>query len=127
MSEASKRPTLLTVLCILSFIASGLGILFGVLLLVGAAAVLSQLGSIPGLSATGGSGYLIGTLVLAGVQFYGVLQMWNLKKIGFFIYAGVQAVGIVLPLIFGMPFSAFGLAITALFVGLYYINLKVMS
>lgn len=74
-NTAGQRPTLLTVLCILSFISAGLGILFGVLLLVGAAAVLGSLGSLPGMSVGGGSAYLIISLILAGVQFYAVLQM----------------------------------------------------
>lgn len=114
MSETTgQRPTLLTVLCILSFISAGLGILFGVLLLVGAAAILGSLGSIPGMSVGGGSAYLIISLILAGAQFYAVLQMWNLKKLGFFIYAGVQVASIILGAVMGTGFSAFGAAIAA--------------
>jgi len=52
--------------------------------------------------------------------------MWKLKKLGFFIYSGVQVLGIVITLIFG-GFSIVGVAITAVFVGLYYINLKSMN
>jgi hypothetical protein len=128
MSDSTgQRPTLLTVLCILSFISAGLQILFGVLFLVGAAAILGSLGSMPGMSAAGGSAQLIAMLVLGIVQFYAVLQMWKLKKIGFFIYAGVQVVGIILPLVFGQGFSVVGTAITAAFVGGYYMNVKVMN
>lgn len=128
MSESTtKRPTLLTVLCVLSWISAGLVALFSVLVLVGAAALLSSLGSLPGMGAAGGTVQLIIALVLAGAQIYAVLQMWNLKKIGFFIYAGVQVIGIVVPLIFSAPFSIVGVGITALFVGLYYVNLKSMT
>jgi len=77
--------------------------------------------------AAGGTISLILNFVLAAASFYGVLQMWNLKKQGFFIYAGVQVAMIVVTLAFGGGFSIFGVAITALFIGLYYMNLKKMS
>lgn len=128
MSEATTttRPTLLTVLCILSWISGALGALFSLLVLVGAAAILSSMGNIPGMSAGGSTVSLIITLVLSIAQIYGVLQMWKLKKMGFFIYSGVQVLSIVSTVIF-FGFNIIGVGIAALFIGLYYINLKHMN
>ncbi len=129
MSETSQRPTLLTVLCILSFISAGITALFVLLVLVAAGALASNAALAPYLSqvAAGGTIYMILTIVLAGASFYGVLQMWKLKKLGFFIYAGANVVALIVPLIFGAGFSIVGAGLTALFVGLYYMNVKSMT
>lgn len=77
--------------------------------------------------ATGGTVSLILQIVLAVASFYGVLQMWKLKKIGFFIYSGAQVAMIIVSLAFGGGFSILGVGLTALFIGLYYMNVKKMS
>ena len=124
--SAGKRPGLLTVLCILTFIGSGLGTLFMLLATVGMGALME---SIPGLGAAmgGGTAYFAISTVLAAASLYGAIQMWKLKKLGFFIYAGAGVVGIILPLAFGLPFSAMGAVFPVLFIVLYYLNVKHMS
>jgi len=131
-TSTKKRPALLTVLCILSFIGSGLGVLFGLLLTVGAGGILSFLDNIPGFSgAMAGSGggtaigYLILNLVLNAGTLTGAIMMWKLKKLGFWIYAGSYVIQFILPMIFiGGRFGIFGFIIMALFVTLYALNLK---
>ncbi|MCB0381518.1 MAG: hypothetical protein KDD24_09695 [Flavobacteriales bacterium] len=124
--STGKRPGLLTVLCILTFIGSGLGTLFMLLATVGMGALME---SIPGLGAAmaGGTDYFAIGTVLAAASLYGAIQMWKLKKMGFFIYAGASVVSIILPLVFGLPFSAMGAVIPVLFIVLYYLNVKHMN
>ncbi len=125
-AEAGKRPGFLTVLCILTFIGSGLGLLGGLLMTIGMGSIM---GSIPGMGAAMGGGtayFAIGT-VLAAASLFGAIQMWKLQKQGFFIYAGASVVGIILPLIFGLPFSAMGAIFPVLFIILYYLNVKHMN
>ena len=77
MNQGSNgRPTFLTVLCILTFIGSGLGVLGGLLGMVGTSAL--------GMFAPQGT-MLVQILGLAasGLCLYGALQMWGLKKQGF--------------------------------------------
>ena len=121
------RPTFLTILCILSFIGSGLGILGSLLLLVGAGAIMSYLGSMGGATGAGSMGYVIALLILSGASLFGAIQMWKLKKMGFFVYAGASVVGIILPLVFGLGFSAVGAIVPIAFIVMYYLNVKHMS
>lgn len=74
----AKRPTFLTVLCILSYIGCA----------------IQLLGSLGRLKTTLG----IVTLLAAIICFVGVLMMWKLKKTGFYIYV----VGEVVPIISGI-------------------------
>ena len=125
-AETAKRPGFLTVLCILTFIGSGLGVLGGLLMTVGMGSLME---SIPGMGAAMGGGtayFAIGT-VLAAASLFGAIQMWKLKKQGFFIYAGANIVGLILPLVFGLPFSIAGAIIPVLFIVLYYLNVKHMN
>lgn len=152
MSQGNARPTLLTVLCILSFIAAGIGIIS--MLLVGAARGVVDAAGVnvqetmnTEMANSGASGeqvaalnsamdqattafswpYIITAMVLILVGLYGVIKMWKLQKQGYYIYAGTQVAGIVVPLIFGMAFSTFGAVLAVAFIALYGMNLKHMS
>ena len=74
-----------------------------------------------------GTGYFVVMFLLSGASIYGAVKMWGLKKMGFYIYAGAQALLIIFPLFFGIEFCVFGLVMTVLFIVLYYINLKHME
>ncbi len=74
----NQRPQFLTVLCILSYIGCGLAIIGG----------LMSIGKISGII----------NLLAALICLYGVLQMWKLKKIGFYFYL----VGEITPMIVGI-------------------------
>lgn len=132
--QENKRPTFLTVICILTFIGSGLGVLGGLigLLLTGMA---DSLTSIPGLGAAisnaaiGGVTYTIIGLLLSGASLFGALQMWKLKKMGFFIYLIAQILMLIvpfifLPSIFAMAGLIFNILFTAGFIVMYAVNLK---
>ncbi len=93
MNQGSNgRPTFLTVLCILTFIGSGLGVLGGLLGMVGTSAL--------GMFAPQGT-MLVQILGLAasGLCLYGTLQMCGLKKQGFTLYLIGAVIGIVGPII----------------------------
>ena len=75
------RPTFLTVLCILTFVGSGLGILSGLFGLLG----LSFLSSMSS-SLEGGMLWALIALVSSVLCLFGAIQMWGLKKIGFSLY-----------------------------------------
>lgn len=77
--ETGKRPGFLTVLCILTFIGSGLGIIGGLLGLVGSSAL--------GMFAPEGTVIVQVVGLLASVLcLFGALKMWGLYKQGFIIY-----------------------------------------
>jgi hypothetical protein len=149
-SGVPERPAFLTVLCVLSYIASG-----GYLLLMLIVGLMKgsfesendqtfvqalvenareQNPEIEGIDEVSAylevffsSLYMISTVVLTLITVYGVMKMWNLKKQGFFIYAAAGVIGLILPMLFGIPFSMAGLVLTGLFIMLYYLNTKVMS
>jgi hypothetical protein len=87
------RPTFLTVLCILTFIGSGLGVLGGLLGLVGSSALATF--------APAGAGILWSVLALlaAGLCLFGAIQMWGLKKQGFMLYLAGSAISVIVSII----------------------------
>jgi len=128
--EEKKRPSLLAVLCILTFIANGLGILIYLLLTVAFGAFSTMLSGIPGLGAmiaSGGIALFASSLIISVATLFGAIKMWQMKKMGFFIYVGAQVIGLIVPIIFGLGFSFVGFIFTALFVVLYGLNLKHME
>jgi len=125
--QENKRPTFLTVLCILTFIGSGLGTLTYLLMTVGMGSLMSYLGSLGGGVLGGGTTYFAIGTVLAAASLYGAIMMWKLKKMGFYIYTGANVIAIILPLFFGMSFSAIGAVIPVVFIVLYGLNLKELS
>ena len=121
--EVKKRPSFLTVLCILTFIGSGLVLLGGLLVLIAGAALSSYFESIPGMSQeTGGSILpLIISVVFAAVSLFGAIMMWQMKKLGFYIYTAAQVI------VVAVSFSVMGLIFSLLFIGLYFLNFKHMA
>jgi len=137
-AEAGKRPTLLTVLCILSFIAAGFGIIgyLGAIAAVGlvAAAASSLDGAAGAMMATAGPSagllwaYIIVGFVTTLIALFGVIKMWKMKKSGFMMYAvGVGAATIMNIITYGFGASIVGIIITGAFIALYGMNLKHMK
>lgn len=117
-TQTGQRPGFLTVLCILTFIGSGLSILFSLLGIFGIGA-LNNFASAYGVdSGETGVFKLILMVIFSGASLYGAIMMWNLKKIGFYLYVAAQ----ILMVVFGFGWIA--LFFAALFVVLYYLNLK---
>lgn len=150
VNEAPKRPQFLTVLCILTFIGSGLafiGAIWGYFSIQASATVLENMGNTSGDTYGMMSGMqetmmkavenavpnMIIGLVCSLLCLYGALQMWKLKKMGFFIYS----VGEITPAIAGFFLggggliggagAVVGLVFAIVWIVLYAVNLKHMN
>ena len=139
-SEAPKRPVFLTVLCVLSFIAAGLGVIgyVTVLTAMGAASAIASSG-MEGVSdeASAAISYAMSSMPSAGmtwayiivgflttlVSLFGVIKMWKLQKIGYFIYVGSAVASMVMGIIYS-GFGVMGVIFPVLFIVLYGLNLK---
>ena len=120
---AKTRPGFLTVLCILTYIGSGLSLLSYLLLVIAAGTLGSIIESIPGWSEIANMGilYLVLFAVLSAASLFGAIMMWQMKKLGFYIYAAAQVIALAL------GFTVMGLIFTALFIVLYFLNFKHME
>lgn len=143
-TETAKRPTFLTVLCILSFIAAGISII-GLFIGMAAKGAIESTGADlnAAMDAQGLTGAqaeamsqasaafswpnMIVSILLTIVGLVGVIMMWKLQKKGFFVYVAAGILGLIAPLIFGMSFPVFGAVLTILFIVLYGLNLKAMK
>ncbi len=140
IEQENKKPQLLKVLLILTFIGSGLTMfsnlfLFGFFdqikaLLATQGSSYSFMGTTMDLTpffAISSSFYLIQGL-LSGLSLTGAVFMWDQRKVGFHFYTLAQILLLIVPKLFihGLPFPGMELFISFLFVYLYYKFLKVM-
>ena len=137
-AEAGKRPVFLTVLCILSFIAAGFGILayVGAITAMGAASAISS--SIEGMEGVGEAmesvgpsmgmtwAYIIVGFLTTIIGLIGVIKMWKLKKQGFMLYAGSSVVSMIMAIVYS-GFNIGGIIIPIAFIVMYYLNVKHMN
>ena len=150
LNEAPKRPQFITVLCILTFIGSGLAFfaaIWGFVSIKASAALLENMGNAEGDTFGMMSGVqetmikavenavpnLIIGIICSFLCLYGALQMWKLKKMGFFIYS----IGEISPAIAGFLLGAGGLIgsvgaiggllVAVVWIVLYAVNLKHMK
>ncbi len=132
-----QRPTMLTVLCILTFIGSGMNLFSSLVIaafydiFVEVAQEFATKFSIPGIELlleTKPLFFLVTAIFYAG-SLAGAILMLNLKKIGFHVYTISQILLVIAPMYFmhlaspGLPELLF----SGLFVLLYSTNLKFMS
>jgi hypothetical protein len=149
----AKRPTFLTVLCILSFIAAGfaiIGYITAITLMGAATAVVSaaedtmeaasdSLGASysemsaamdEAMSAGPSMGltwaYVIIGFVCTLVGLYGVIKMWKLKKVGFYMYTGASVVSMIMGIVYS-GFGAMAVVFPIAFIVMYGLNLKHME
>lgn len=123
-----KRPVFLTVLCILTFVGSGLGLLTSLLMVVGVGALMDMLGGFGGGVMGGGVAYFGVSAALAAASLYGAIMMWKLKKTGFYLYTGANVIAAILPMVWlGAAFGIMGLLWPVVFIVLYGLNLKHLS
>lgn len=134
-APAGKRSDLLTILCILSFIGSGLAAFSNLVLLL----TYDELGPMLEemnfdieafkLVLSGGKSFFISGFFLYVISLAGVLGMWRLRKIGFHLYAAAQLFILILPVVSidGFPFSIPGMLVTGAFIFGYFTQLKLMK
>jgi len=124
-TETQKRPAFLTVLCILTFVGKGLSLILFLIAIIAFGTISSFLGKIPLIGEGTGVVYFILNFIICLAALYGAIQMWKLKKMGFYIYLAAIVIGYILPMFFGFyTFGIFGLILTALFPVLYGLNFK---
>ncbi len=144
-SNEMKRPAFLTVLCILTWVGSGLGLIGGIMSL-GASSTVSDLGALSGDSAVGAVADSIATmnyvnLICVILCILGSVMMWQMKKTGFYIYVLGELAPLVMSFIIvgelasmAGPFA--GMAAAGAFIGalfpiafvvMYAVNLKHMK
>ncbi|MFY9311004.1 MAG: hypothetical protein WAQ28_18315 [Bacteroidia bacterium] len=148
----AKRPTFLTVLCILSFVGIGLSIVLLLIAYLGFLAAASLADTLnAAATANGLKNAVDATADAVGVSpgtmawvtliqlllnlpiLAGVILMWKRKKLGYFIYAPLEIIQAVLPIIMGFGFvggmgmTIIGLLFPVAFVVMYGLNLKHMQ
>lgn len=134
-NQPPKRPMLLSVLCVITFVTSGFTtiIYFFTLLSYSTIRGLLESGevSMPGADLflnLPSNFFLLGTLFYAG-SVIGAAFMWNLRKVGFHLYAASQ-IGVLITIstyntMNGIPF--FEILLTLMFIVLYGIHLRIMK
>jgi hypothetical protein len=132
-----KRPNLLTILCILTFIYSGLGAFSNLMVFIffdasmKFAAELVKAFKLPGMDLFLNAKpiYFAATALINALAVAGAIMMWQLRKLGFHIYTVSQILVILAPMYFfrlpGPDF--FSILLSGVFVLLYSSNLKKMS
>ena len=136
--EPVKRPTFLTVLCILTFISAGLGCLFSLITPLMADTIIGFLEKSPNYDEVqmgetikvlqAGWNYYAPSFLLALISLVGALLMWNLKKIGFHLYTSANLAMMFLPMVLlSTPISWAGIIFTIAFIAMYAANFKYLS
>ena len=133
MENYIKRPNLLSVLCILTFIVSGFYSLGSMMLFVYNSAFIEFYGSLEETKNVAefysniDKTYFLWNSLLSIFSVVGAIFMWNLKKIGFHIYTSSKLVMLVLlPLYIKNGDYLFPFLLTLIFVLLYHRNIKLM-
>jgi hypothetical protein len=132
--EPQKRPVMLTWLCILTFIGSGLGVAGFLAASVNYEQTMEVFrvlyADMPEASflLDAPRGFFIISLLLSAFSVIGALFMWNLRKTGFHIYTSAQLINLIIPMIYfgGETNPMLNIAVTVLFVYLYARNLRYM-
>lgn len=136
-----KRPQILGVICILTFIWSGYGILYNLMYAIfyntfkeifttmEFPAPYKELKPALLQVLSAGRWFFVAGFLLSFFSIFGAVKMWNLQKKGFHLYTISQILLLMLPLIFiktgGLQSVDF--LITAMFVAMYATHLKIMA
>lgn len=140
-NEQIQRKTsdkFLRILCILTFIWSGFGILTNLLITlffdsynqllpqINFPAEYKEMKQLIVLMLSAGRFYFLIALLLNISSFFGAFLMFNQKKQGFHFYAIAQIILLMLPMIFikGIPVSFMEMLTTVSFIGLYAIQTR---
>ncbi|MCF8367770.1 MAG: hypothetical protein K9G76_01920 [Bacteroidales bacterium] len=130
-----NRLELLKLLCILTFIGSGLAAFSNLFILLSFDVVSELMDettiNIPEIAMilSGGKSFFLAGFVLYVVSLAGAIQMWNLHKIGFHLYTASQLFILILPAVMIDPkmFSVVSLFLTSAFIFGYFSQIKLMT
>lgn len=132
------RPKFLSVLCILTFIFTGLGCISSLITPLFAPLLREFMVNAPNYDEAAmaesmrvieaGWGYYLLTLLLNLGSLTGAVLMWKLNKNGFHFYALSNSAMLFLPTLFlGISISWFAIFFTVGFIGMYALHLKFMK
>ena len=135
--EASPNLIFLKILCVITFIGSGLGFIsYGTIGLI-RDFFASNLSLIPdeqnreliGLLLSAGRTFFFLNAILYGTSLAGAILLWRLKKLGFHLYTASQLLLLILPLAFikGFPMPGTSIFMTVLFIWGYSGFLRFMK
>ena len=135
--ETSPNLVLLKILCVITFIGSGLGFLsYGIIGLIHSF-FSSNLSLIPDeqnrqlieMMLSAGRTFFFLNALLYAVSFGGALLLWRLNKKGFHLYTASQLLLLILPMAYikGFPMPATNIFLTILFIWGYSGFLKFMK
>ena len=101
----TKRPFLLSILLILTFIGSGIGFILAIVVAIGGSLAdffnhLPISDTIVSEDAMGNLGYTILKVVVYIASLSGAVLMWKLRKPGFWLYFSAQVVLLGIPFLF---------------------------
>jgi hypothetical protein len=136
-TEAGPSLVLLKILCVITFIGSGLGLIsYGIIGLIHSY-FSSNLALIPdeqnreliAMMLSAGRMFFFLNAILYTVSFAGALMLWRMKKLGFHLYTVSQILLLILPLAFikGFPMPGTNIFLTLLFIWGYSGFLKFMK
>jgi hypothetical protein len=133
-AQGKKRPELLTLLCIFTFIGSGLAAFSYFVVFISYeefTKAFDELGmDMPevDLILSAGKRFFLTGFILYGISLFGAIRMWRLKKSGFHFYTVAQVFILLLPnaMIISYQFSVLGLLVTVAFIVAYASQLKYM-
>jgi len=124
--EPIPNLILLKILCVFTFIGSGLGVFsYGIIGLIHDF-FSSNLSLIPDeqnrelieMMLSAGRSFFFLNALLYAVSFFGTILIWRLKKVGFHLYTASQILLLILPMVFikGFPTNGISIILTSLFV-----------
>jgi hypothetical protein len=134
--ENTPNLVFLKILCVITFIGSGLGFIsYGTIGLI-RNFFSSNLALIPdeqnreliGMLLSAGRLFFFLNALLYGVSFAGAILLWRMKKLGFHLYTASQLLLLIIPLAFikGFPMPGASIFMTILFIWGYSGFLKLM-
>ena len=139
MEPRQERPLFLSVLCILTFIGSGLTLFSNTVIYLMFDQFKSFFSSHPDMTFMGtkmdfsfifhlNALFFLSQSIFSGLAIAGAFLMWNLKKTGFHLYVVAQLILLIIPKLFipHLPFPFFQLSISFLFAYFYYKHLPLM-
>jgi hypothetical protein len=134
------RPKLLTLICILTFVGSGLSMISNLALFSVIDQIKEMFAEDPIYTLLGvemnmtiflnvNPWFFVVQAILHSFSISGALQMWKLRKSGFHFYSVAQIILLIVPKLFitDMPFPVMDMLLTGTFVYFYYLNLKFMN
>jgi hypothetical protein len=136
-NEAGPNTVLLKILCVFTFVGSGLGFLsYGIIGLIHEF-FSKNLSLIPDeqnrelieMLLSAGRAFFFLNAILYAVSFAGAILLWRMKKAGFHLYTGSQLLLLILPLAYikGFPMPGASIFLTILFIWGYSGYLRYMK